>query len=70
MKPSIDSIFNIKTPAEFREAGLAVFNYQAKENEVYSRYLSGLGIVPPNVSEIEQIPFLPIEFFKSHLVIT
>jgi phenylacetate-coenzyme A ligase PaaK-like adenylate-forming protein len=70
LKPSIDSIFNIKTPAEFRRAVLAVFNYQATENKVYSKYLSGLGIVPSTISEIEQIPFLPIEFFKSHPVIT
>jgi hypothetical protein len=66
----IDSIFKINSPSEFRQATLAVFSYQALENEIYAHYLSGLGIIPQNVSEIEEIPFLPIEFFKTHKIIS
>jgi len=70
LEPLVSSIFNINSPAEFRQVALDVFYFQAQTNKVYSKYLSGLRVVPNNVTEIEQIPFLPIEFFKSHTVIS
>lgn len=68
LKPGIDHIFNIRTSAEFKELALAVFRYQASENEVYHNYLNALKINPESVLELEQIPFLPIEFFKTHKI--
>lgn len=70
MKPAIDSIFNISTPAGFRELALQVFKYQSAENEVYKHYINSLKIDVNSITELEQIPFLPIEFFKSHQIIT
>jgi hypothetical protein len=69
-KPSIDSIFSINNNVDFKRIALAVFRYQATENLVYKKYIEGLKIDPNKVNELEQIPFLPIEFFKSHTVIT
>ncbi|MBL0330682.1 MAG: acyl transferase [Bacteroidetes bacterium] len=66
MKPDIDAIFNITAPTQFEELALSVFRYQAKECAVYAKYLSGLAVFPESVSKVEEIPFLPIEFFKSH----
>lgn len=49
---------------------MSVFRYQAENSAVYGQYLSGLGVKPGNVKSIAEIPFLPIEFFKSHNVIS
>ncbi len=38
-------------------------------NLVYVQWVKLLGLNPANVKTIEQIPFLPIEFFKTHQVV-
>jgi phenylacetate-coenzyme A ligase PaaK-like adenylate-forming protein len=63
----IEEIFNIKDT--FRAAALEVFHFQAEEVAVYRDYLAALRIDPASVREIEEIPFLPIEFFKTHRII-
>lgn len=47
---------------------IALFRFQAKHTAVYARYLELLGVDPSGVTSPEQIPFLPIRFFKSHTV--
>ncbi|MEN8201218.1 MAG: acyl transferase [Bacteroidota bacterium] len=64
----IQDIFNIKDQKAFREIALKVFFYQARHTPVYRDYLAALRADPSTVKELEQIPFLPIEFFKSHTV--
>ncbi|WP_436832171.1 acyl transferase [Parapedobacter sp. DT-150] len=49
---------------------MAVFHHQARSCRVYAEYLSALNIKPEDILRSEDIPFLPIEFFKSHIVIT
>lgn len=65
LKPSISDLFSIKNASQFEEQSLAVFRYQAKECEVYGKFLAGLSVFPENIKKIQEIPFLPIEFFKS-----
>lgn len=55
---------------EFNELALELFQYQAAENRVYKAYLRHLNISPNKVKQLEQIPFLPIEFFKTQKVIS
>src|SRR6185436_3978134 len=43
---------------------------QGQENQVYRAFLEELGTEISKVSSLEQIPFLPIGFFKSHIVQT
>lgn len=69
LKPSINDIFSIKNASQFEEQALAVFRYQAVKNEVYSQYLKGLSISPDSIKKLNEIPFLPIDFFKTHKVI-
>ncbi len=69
LKPSIDDIFNIKNASKFEEQALAIFRCQAIKNEVYAQYLKGLSISPDSIKKIEEIPFLPIDFFKTHEVV-
>jgi hypothetical protein len=57
-------------PDLFEEQALALFRYQAQNNLVYRQYLEYLRIKPNNISQVHRIPFLPIEFFKSHEIKT
>jgi phenylacetate-coenzyme A ligase PaaK-like adenylate-forming protein len=65
----IDSIFNIKTTTEFEDLAIQIFNYQATNCTIYKRFLAHLKIDPRTICSIKDIPFLPIEFFKSHTVL-
>jgi phenylacetate-coenzyme A ligase PaaK-like adenylate-forming protein len=62
------SIFQV-TEANFAEHALALFRFQAEHNPVYAQYLAHLGVAPGQVATLEQVPFLPIEFFKHHRVL-
>ncbi|MGB6037098.1 MAG: acyl transferase [Cryomorphaceae bacterium] len=67
--PSVEKIFDISSDREFNETCLKVFQFQAEENAVYREYLKHLGVKAADVKEVDDIPFLPIELFKSHKVI-
>jgi phenylacetate-coenzyme A ligase PaaK-like adenylate-forming protein len=67
---SVDTIFNIKTGEEFREAALEVFSYQYNNNKLYKKFADLLGRRPGAVKSISQIPYLPVEFFRNHKIIT
>lgn len=54
----------------FSELALEVFRFQAVHNELYARYLSLLCVDLPSVRTIEEIPFLPIQFFKNYTVMS
>lgn len=54
----------------FEALALEVFNFQQENNPVYKAYLHALKINPQSVQTIDQIPFLPVRFFKSHEVKT
>lgn len=62
-------IFSISNPHEFNETALDIFRYQSKFNPVYREFVNRMGIVSTDVHSLEQVPFLPISFFKSHKVI-
>jgi phenylacetate-coenzyme A ligase PaaK-like adenylate-forming protein len=66
---TFQDIFQIQDQSTFRAFALEVFYYQARYTAVYRDYLAALGVKPSSVRTLEQIPFLPIEFFKSHTVI-
>lgn len=53
----------------FTSVALKVFQFQAQNNSVYKKYIALLNINPLSVLSLEKIPFLPIEFFKSHKII-
>lgn len=57
------------TAQDFEAKALALFQYQARENAVYKRYLEALRVLPTDVQSLTQIPFLPIECFKHHAVL-
>ncbi|QMU29201.1 acyl transferase [Adhaeribacter radiodurans] len=55
---------------DFEERAFALFQYQVRHNAVYQAYVTGLKIKPESVKSLTQIPFLPIEFFKTQTVQT
>ena len=70
VKISADRIFGISSDEQFRELALEVFQFQAAGNPVYKAYLNHLGILPESITSLDEIPFLPVEFFKWHRVVT
>jgi len=63
-------VFSIKNEWQFNGIALQVFRHQAENCAVYKEFIAGLKIDPSSVTEISQVPFLPIEFFKSHAVLS
>ncbi|WP_091518067.1 LuxE/PaaK family acyltransferase [Paenimyroides ummariense] len=60
-----EDIISIHTTKEFHKTAMKVFRYQFQHNEVYQKYCLLLKKSPENVKHLTEIPFLPIEFFKS-----
>ncbi|WP_273568267.1 acyl transferase [Maribacter halichondriae] len=67
---NVNSIFSIRTKNEFRVLALEVFDYQYKNNSLYRSFCDQLGRTSNSVVSLEEIPFLPIEFFKSKKIVT
>lgn len=65
-----NSIFNIKTEQEFSNMAMDIFKLQFENNKVYRSFCDLLYKHPSDVNRIEDIPFLPIQFFKSHKVLS
>lgn len=70
MKTTSDKIFGIRSESDFRAVALEIFHFQAEHNPVYREYIQGLRIDPEEIREVDHIPFLPIEFFKTRQVIS
>jgi hypothetical protein len=54
----------------FTEKAMDIFHVQANYNPLYQRYLKQLSVDPQNITQLAEIPFLPISFFKSHVIKT
>jgi phenylacetate-coenzyme A ligase PaaK-like adenylate-forming protein len=65
-----NKIFQINDDAGFEKTCIEVFRYQYKFNTIYRKFTDLLDIAPSSVDRIGKIPFLPIEFFKVHKVVT
>lgn len=56
--------------SSFNNIALEVFRFQAKNNTIYQSYIKNLGVSPGHITLAEQIPFMPISFFKHHTIKT
>jgi phenylacetate-coenzyme A ligase PaaK-like adenylate-forming protein len=63
-------IFKIENAKEFNAIALDVFKYQSVNNNIYKEYITALDIIPDSIKSPEEIPFLPVSFFKDHKVVT
>lgn len=69
MIPTPD-IFSISSQKQFEKIALKVFRFQYENNLVYREFCDFLKINFQKVKSLEQIPFLPIQFFKTHKVVS
>ncbi|MBL4675611.1 MAG: acyl transferase [Mucilaginibacter sp.] len=70
MKPEKEQVFSVNNEERFSKVALQVFRFQAQHNAVYSQFVKGLGIDVVGINTVKQIPFLPVEFFKAHNVVS
>ncbi|MEM0541745.1 acyl transferase [Flavobacterium sp. j3] len=63
-------IFTISSQKQFEKIALKVFRSQYENNTVYREFCEFLKVEKHTVKSLEKIPFLPVQFFKSHDVIS
>lgn len=61
-----DRIFSAKDPMALAPE---LFRFQYGQNAIYRAYVDALKVNPAAVQRLEQVPFLPIRFFKTHPVV-
>ena len=64
MNPEL--IFDISCPLDFEKKALEIFKFQFENNLVYRSFCDLLCKHPSEIKDLKDIPFLPIDFFKSH----
>ncbi|WCO01385.1 LuxE/PaaK family acyltransferase [Psychroserpens ponticola] len=67
---NIQDIFSMSSEDRFNAMALDVFKFQFDNNPVYRSFCDLLYKHPSDIKRIEDIPFLPIQFFKSHEVLS
>lgn len=63
-----ERILNLKKE-QFESLALELFQFQAKTNKLYKEFLRIRKVEIDQVKTLDQIPFLPIRFFKDHKVV-
>jgi phenylacetate-coenzyme A ligase PaaK-like adenylate-forming protein len=53
----------------FNAMAIKVFHYQIQHNKIYKQYVLSLSVKPDTITHYLNIPFLPIEFFKSQHIV-
>ena len=65
-----EKIFSISSEQDFNKVTLEIFRFQYTNNSVYRKFSDLLKINPKLIKSIEKIPFLPIDLFKSHTILS
>lgn len=68
MNTFINKIFNCTNDATFEKLALEIFDFQMENNLTYAAY-AALILRGKNPENINEIPFLPVEFFKTEQII-
>ncbi|MDR9400005.1 MAG: acyl transferase [Psychroflexus sp.] len=63
-------IFDIKDKNQFSDLALAIFKYQYDHIKYYREFCSHLKVNKKDVDHVDAIPYLPIQFFKSHKLLS
>ena len=63
-----DSLLGIRNAEDFERLALDTFRWQFRHISVYREWCDLLGIKQAEVRRLDDIPFLPISFFKTHHV--
>jgi phenylacetate-coenzyme A ligase PaaK-like adenylate-forming protein len=65
--PFVNKTFHEK--ADFDSIAKELFLYQYGQNKIYKQWCDQLGINATSINSIQQIPFLPISFFKTNKIL-
>jgi hypothetical protein len=65
-----DRIFGIKTQSDFQTLALEIFNHQFRQNKIYRDFTTFLSEGKDSARTFGNIPFLPVEFFRNHKIVT
>ncbi|MGQ8869514.1 LuxE/PaaK family acyltransferase [Myroides sp. TSA_177.3] len=65
-----EDIISIQTRKEFHKIAMKVYRYQYENNPVYREFCNLIRKTPTEVRSLNQVPYLPIEFFKSKDVLS
>lgn len=65
-----EEIIQIQTKKDFHRVAMKVFRFQYEHNPVYQQFCNLLNKTPEQVKTLSDVPFLPIEFFKSRDVLS
>jgi len=57
-------------PSNFLSKALSLMQYQAQKNAVYSEWIQSMKVQLDAVHALNEIPFLPIHFYKTHNIYT
>ena len=68
MKKKLDSL-NISSQLDFKNKAITLFHEQFNKNFIYNQYCKLLKIKPNQANELKHIPFIPIQFFKTHKIV-
>ncbi len=63
-------LFSISNKKQFEKLALKIFRFQHENNLVYKHFCDLRKIEVQKIKLLEQIPFLPIQFFKTHNVVS
>lgn len=67
---STNAIFSISSENDFNKLALEIFKFQFENNPVYRSFCDLLYRHPSDITRVEDIPFLPIQFFKNHRILS
>ncbi len=63
-----EQIFSIQSDVDFEKVAIEIANFQLQHCEVYREFCHLLGCM--EITRYDEIPFLPISFFKSNVVLS
>lgn len=65
-----EAIFSIQNNTDFEKMALRIFRHQYINNQIYQRFCNLLGVTLNQIKKSQDIPHLPIEFFKQQKILS
>jgi phenylacetate-coenzyme A ligase PaaK-like adenylate-forming protein len=65
-----EAIFHIRDEHDFNDLALEIFRFQYKTNKIYREFTDRLRMNPKHVNSYDRIPFMPIQFFRDHKILS
>jgi len=65
-----NKIFNISNNDDFNDICIEIFRFQYKNNIIYKQFVDFLNVNANKIDNYIDIPFLPVEFFKNHKIVS